>query len=92
MAGPLALAADKVVKIGMDLSLTGADAEGAMRIRNRIMMAIERRDEGTASRVTDRNGDPDDAPRHPVSTTRAGRDERAQDGGRQGCGGALGRR
>ena len=39
--GPLAHAADKVVKIGMDLSLTGADSEGAIRIRNGIMMAID---------------------------------------------------
>ena len=41
MAGTPALAADKVVKIGIDLSLTGADAEGATRIRNGIMMAID---------------------------------------------------
>ena len=41
MAGTPALAADKVVKIGIDLSLTGADAEGAIRIRNGIMMAID---------------------------------------------------
>ncbi len=41
MAGTAALAADKVVKIGIDLSLTGADAEGATRIRNGIMMAID---------------------------------------------------
>ncbi len=41
MAGTPALAADKVVKIGINLSLTGADAEGATRIRNGIMMAID---------------------------------------------------
>jgi len=41
MVGTPALATDKVVKIGMDLSLTGADSEGAIRIRNGIMMAIE---------------------------------------------------
>src|SRR5690242_15624690 len=32
--GKTALAADKVVKIAMDLSLTGADSEGAQRIKN----------------------------------------------------------
>src|SRR6185312_12135570 len=41
MLGTAALAADKVVKIGINLSLTGADAEGATRIRNGIMMAID---------------------------------------------------
>jgi len=41
-----AQAADQVVKIGMDLSLTGADAEGAMRIKNGIMMAIDAANEG----------------------------------------------
>jgi branched-chain amino acid transport system substrate-binding protein len=40
-AGRPALAADQVVKIGINLSLTGADAEGATRIRNGIMMAID---------------------------------------------------
>jgi branched-chain amino acid transport system substrate-binding protein len=40
-AGAPARAADKVVKIGINLSLTGADAEGATRIRNGIMMAID---------------------------------------------------
>jgi branched-chain amino acid transport system substrate-binding protein len=43
--GVPALAADQVVKIGMDLSLTGADAEGAIRIRNGIMMAIDEANE-----------------------------------------------
>ncbi len=46
MAGSSALGADKVVKIGMDLSLTGADSEGAIRIRNGIMMAIDAVNEG----------------------------------------------
>ncbi len=41
-----ARAADKVVKIGMDLSLTGADSEGAVRVRNGIMMAIDGSNEG----------------------------------------------
>jgi branched-chain amino acid transport system substrate-binding protein len=41
-----AYAADKVIKIGMDLSLTGADAEGAIRVRNGIMMAIDGVNEG----------------------------------------------
>ena len=39
--GMPAYAADKVIKVGMDLSLTGADSEGATRIRNGIMMAID---------------------------------------------------
>ena len=30
-----------MVKIGIDLSLTGADSEGAIRVRNGIMMAID---------------------------------------------------
>jgi len=41
-----AYAADKVVKVGMDLSLTGADSEGATRVRNGIMMAIDGANEG----------------------------------------------
>jgi branched-chain amino acid transport system substrate-binding protein len=44
--GKTALAADKVVKIAMDLSLTGADSEGAVRVRNGIMMAIDGSNEG----------------------------------------------
>jgi branched-chain amino acid transport system substrate-binding protein len=44
--GKRALAADKVVKIAMDLSLTGADSEGATRVRNGIMMAIDGSNEG----------------------------------------------
>jgi branched-chain amino acid transport system substrate-binding protein len=46
MAGAPAHGADKVVKIGMDLSLTGADSEGAIRIRNGIMMAVDAVNEG----------------------------------------------
>jgi len=46
VVGAPALAADKVVKIGIDLSLTGADSEGATRIRNGIMMAIDGANEG----------------------------------------------
>jgi branched-chain amino acid transport system substrate-binding protein len=34
------------VKIGMDLSLAGADSEGAIRVRNGIMMAIDGANEG----------------------------------------------
>jgi branched-chain amino acid transport system substrate-binding protein len=45
-AGLPAQAADKVIKIGMDLSLTGADSEGAQRIKNGIMMAIDGTNEG----------------------------------------------
>jgi branched-chain amino acid transport system substrate-binding protein len=48
MAGAPVLAADQVVKIGMDLSLTGADSEGAIRIRNGIMMAIDAANEGSS--------------------------------------------
>jgi branched-chain amino acid transport system substrate-binding protein len=44
--GTPAFAADKVVKIGMDLSLTGADSEGAVRVKNGIMMAIDGANEG----------------------------------------------
>jgi branched-chain amino acid transport system substrate-binding protein len=46
LAGAPAFGADKVVKIGMDLSLTGADSEGAIRVRNGIMMAIDAANEG----------------------------------------------
>jgi branched-chain amino acid transport system substrate-binding protein len=34
-------AADKVVKIGADLSLTGADAQGATRVKDALQMAFE---------------------------------------------------
>src|SRR3954452_21530116 len=44
--GMPAYAADKIIKVGMDLSLTGADSEGATRIRNGIMMAIDGANEG----------------------------------------------
>jgi len=46
VVGPPARAADKLVKIGINLSLTGADAEGAARIRNGFMMAIDGANEG----------------------------------------------
>jgi branched-chain amino acid transport system substrate-binding protein len=36
-----ARAADKVIKIGADLSLTGADAEDAARVKNGIVMAVD---------------------------------------------------
>jgi branched-chain amino acid transport system substrate-binding protein len=36
-----AYGADKVVKVGIDLSLTGADATGAARIRNGALLAFE---------------------------------------------------
>ncbi|HET7883108.1 MAG TPA: branched-chain amino acid ABC transporter substrate-binding protein [Acetobacteraceae bacterium] len=39
--GASAWAADTVVRIGLDLSLTGADAESALRIKNGALMAIE---------------------------------------------------
>jgi branched-chain amino acid transport system substrate-binding protein len=44
--GTQARAADKVIKVGMDLSLTGADSEGAQRVKNGIMMAIDGANEG----------------------------------------------
>src|ERR1700733_1430034 len=36
-----ARAADKLIKVGLDLSLTGADAESAARIKNGALMAFE---------------------------------------------------
>jgi branched-chain amino acid transport system substrate-binding protein len=36
-----ARAADKTIKVGVDLSLTGADAEDAVRIKNALVMAID---------------------------------------------------
>ena len=36
-----AYAADKVIKIGVDLSLTGANSQGANRVRNGIIMAFD---------------------------------------------------
>ena len=47
-SGPAAFAADKVLKIGVDLSLTGADAEGAERILNGIVMAFDGANTGNA--------------------------------------------
>ncbi len=40
-SGPAAFAADKVLKIGVDLSLTGADAASEKRILNGIVMAFD---------------------------------------------------
>jgi branched-chain amino acid transport system substrate-binding protein len=39
--GAPAHAADKMVKVGINLSLTGADAQGASRMRNAIIMAFD---------------------------------------------------
>jgi branched-chain amino acid transport system substrate-binding protein len=39
--GVHAHAADKMIKIGADLSLTGADAQGATRVKDAIQMAFE---------------------------------------------------
>lgn len=39
--GVPAHAADKVVKVGIDLSLTGADSQSANRVRNAIIMAFD---------------------------------------------------
>jgi branched-chain amino acid transport system substrate-binding protein len=41
LGGVPAFAADKVVKVGLNLSLTGADAESAARIKNGALMAFE---------------------------------------------------
>src|SRR5215469_12484841 len=43
-----AFAADKVVKIGIDLSLTGADSQGAARVKNGIAMAFDAANQGNA--------------------------------------------
>jgi branched-chain amino acid transport system substrate-binding protein len=43
-----AFAADKVVKVGIDLSLTGADSQGAGRVKNGIMMAFDAANQGNA--------------------------------------------
>lgn len=43
-----ARAADKVVKIGVDLSLTGADAEGATRVKDGIIMAVDAANQANA--------------------------------------------
>jgi branched-chain amino acid transport system substrate-binding protein len=43
-----ARAADKVVRIGIDLSLTGADSQSANRIKNGIVMAFDAANEGGA--------------------------------------------
>jgi branched-chain amino acid transport system substrate-binding protein len=46
LGGGAAHAADKVIKIGVDLSLTGADSQGAARVRNAIVMAFDAANEG----------------------------------------------
>jgi branched-chain amino acid transport system substrate-binding protein len=48
LGGLSAHAADKVVKIGVDLSLTGADSQGANRIREGIVMAVDAANQGNA--------------------------------------------
>ncbi|HUB10906.1 MAG TPA: branched-chain amino acid ABC transporter substrate-binding protein [Acetobacteraceae bacterium] len=42
------LAADKVIKVGVNLSLTGADAEDAKRILNGVIMALDGANQGNA--------------------------------------------
>ncbi|HUB44933.1 MAG TPA: branched-chain amino acid ABC transporter substrate-binding protein [Acetobacteraceae bacterium] len=42
------LAADKIIKVGVNLSLTGADAEDAKRILNGVVMAIDGANQGNA--------------------------------------------
>ncbi len=46
--GTQAHAADKTIKIGADLSLTGADAQGAARVRNALIMAFNAANQGNA--------------------------------------------
>src|SRR5579859_7188218 len=46
--GVSAQAADKVIKIGLDLSLTGADSQGASRVKNAIVMAFDGANEANA--------------------------------------------
>jgi branched-chain amino acid transport system substrate-binding protein len=46
--GITAHAAEKVLKVGIDLSLTGADAEDAVRVKNGIAMAFDAATQGTA--------------------------------------------
>ena len=41
-------AAEKTVRVGIDLSLTGADAESAVRVKNGIAMAIEAANQANA--------------------------------------------
>jgi branched-chain amino acid transport system substrate-binding protein len=41
LGGVSAQAADMVIKVGLDLSLTGADAESAARIKNGVLMAFD---------------------------------------------------
>ena len=43
-----AFAADKVVKVGVDLSLTGADAQGATREKDAIQMAFDAANQANA--------------------------------------------
>ena len=44
----IAYAADKGIKIGVDLSLTGADSQGANRVRNAIVMAFDEANQAQA--------------------------------------------
>ena len=46
LGGVPAFAADKVVKIGIDLSLTGANSQGAGRVKNAIVMAFDAANQG----------------------------------------------
>src|SRR5579863_7782789 len=48
LGGAAAFAADKVVKIGVDASLTGADSLGANRVRNAIQMAFDAANQANA--------------------------------------------
>ena len=45
LAATPALAADKTITVGIDLSLTGADAESATRIKNGAVLAFDQANE-----------------------------------------------
>ena len=84
LGGVSARAADKAIKVGMDLSLTGADAEDALRIKNGALMAFDEINASTeCRRLQDRAGGlrQRHRDRRPVRSG-AGGDQRAQDGRR----------
>jgi branched-chain amino acid transport system substrate-binding protein len=43
-----ARAADKIIKIGLDVSLTGADAQGAVKVKDATQMAFDAANQGNA--------------------------------------------
>ena len=87
-----AQAADTVIKVALNLSLTGADAESAARIKNGALMAFDEiNDRHEIPGYTDRPADPrrrhrDGRPVRPGT----GGDQRAQDGVGQSVVAAIG--